>query len=197
MSGPDGDAALVSSVRQGDLNAFETLVNRHQKRMLNIAYRLTNDYEEACETVQDAFLSAYKNLDSFRGESKFTTWLTAITVNLSNNRLKQIKSRHGLEAFSLDEPAMTNDGQMIFDPPSKEQSAFNMLEQQEVQQKVQNCVKALADDFREILVLRDLQDFSYNEIGSMLKMPEGTVKSRLFRAREMVKDCLKRVMGEL
>ena len=72
-----------------------------------------------------------------------------------------------------------------------------MLERQEVQQKVQNCVKALADDFREILVLRDLQDFSYNEIGSMLKMPEGTVKSRLFRAREMVKDCLKRVMGEL
>jgi len=197
MSGPDGDAALVSSVRQGDLNAFETLVNRHQKRMLNIAYRLTNDYEEACEAVQDAFLSAYKNLDSFRGESKFTTWLTAITVNLSKNRLKQMRSRHGLEAFSLDEPVLTDEGQMIFELPSKEQSAVNMLEQQEVQQKVQSCVKALADDFREILVLRDLQDFSYNEIGSMMKMPEGTVKSRLFRAREMVKDCLKRVMGEL
>jgi RNA polymerase sigma-70 factor, ECF subfamily len=82
-----------------------------------------------------------------------------------------MKSRHSLEAFSLDEPAITYDGQMIFDPPSKEQSAVNMLEQREVRQKLQNCVEALADDFREIPVLRYLQDFSYNEIGSMLKMP--------------------------
>jgi RNA polymerase sigma-70 factor, ECF subfamily len=197
MSGSDDDAVLVSSVRQGDLNAFETLVNRHQKRQLNIAYRITNDYEETCEVVQDAFLSAYKNLSYFRGESKFTTWLTSITINLSKNRLKQMKSRVSREAFSLDEPVVTNDGQMIVDPPSKDQSALKRLEQQEIQQKVQNCIKTLDEDFREVLVLRDLQDFSYDEIGSILKIRQGTVKSRLFRAREMVKDCLKRVMGEL
>ncbi len=191
------DDVLVSSVRQGNLNAFETLVNRHQKKQFNIAYRITNDYEEACEVVQDAFLSAYRNLSHFRGESKFTTWLTAITVNLSKNRLKQMKSRVGREAFSLDEPIVTNDGQMTVDPPSNNQSALKSLEQKEIQQKVQNCVKALDDDFRKVLVLRDLEDFSYDEIGSILKIRQGTVKSRLFRAREMVKNCLKRVMGEL
>ncbi len=197
MSKSDDDAALVSLVRQGDLNAFETLVNRHQKRLLNIAYRLINDYEEACEAVQDAFLSAYRNIASFRGESKFTTWLIAITVNLSRNRLKQIKSRLGHEAFSLDEPVVIDNGQLIVDPPSNDQSALKRLEQQEIQQKVQNCIKTLDDDFREVLVLRDLQNFSYDDIGTMLKIRLGTVKSRLFRAREMVKDCLKRVMGEL
>jgi RNA polymerase sigma-70 factor (ECF subfamily) len=196
IAGSDDDAVLVSSARQGDLDAFETLVNRHQRRQLNIAYRITNDYEEACEVAQDAFLSAYRNLGYFRGESKFTTWLTAITVNLSKNRLKQMKSRANREAFSLDEPVVTNDSQMIVDPPSKDRSALEKLEQQEIQQKVQNCVKALDADFREVLILRDLQDFSYDEIGNILKIPQGTIKSRLFRAREMVKDCLKRVMGE-
>jgi len=76
-------------------------------------------------------------------------------------------------------------------------SALKKLEQDEIRQRVQHCVKKLEPDFREVLVLRDLQDFSYEEIGNILKVRAGTVKSRLFRAREMVKECLKRVMGEL
>ena len=196
-SGPADDAALISSARRGDLNAFETLVSRHQTRMLNISLRLIGDFDDACEVVQDAFLSAYKNLKSFRGESKFTTWLTAITVNLSKNRLRHTRSRQGHEAFSINEHFPGENGQMTLDLPSKERSVLSKLEQQEVQYHVQNCVKALEEDFREVLVLRDLQDFSYEEIGSILNIREGTVKSRLFRAREMVKDCLKRIIGEL
>jgi RNA polymerase sigma-70 factor, ECF subfamily len=191
------DAVLVSASQQGDLEAFEQLVAKHQKRMLNVAYRLTNDYDDACEVVQDAFLSAYKSIKSFRGDAKFTTWLTAITVNLSKNRLKQMRSRKGHEAYSLDEQVETDDGRMKIDPPSKEPSVLDRLEARDVKVRVQDCIKALEPDFREILVLRDLQDFSYEEIGGMLKVREGTVKSRLFRAREMVKDCLKKVMGEL
>ena len=84
---PDDDASLVALSKKGDLNAFEALVRKHQKRMLNIAFRLIDDYEEACEVVQDAFVSAYKNIRTFRGESKFSTWLTSITVNLSKNWL--------------------------------------------------------------------------------------------------------------
>ncbi|MGE5173688.1 MAG: sigma-70 family RNA polymerase sigma factor [Betaproteobacteria bacterium] len=197
MREPDADAGLVSSSQKGDLNAFEMLVQKHEKRMLNIAFRLTGDYDDACEVVQDAFVSAYRNIKAFRAESKFTTWLTTITVNLSKNRLKQMKSRQGREAFSIDDPVRTADGQMAVDPPSNELSVLDKLEQRDVQWKVQDCIKALEPDFREVLVLRDMQDFSYEEIGSMLKMREGTVKSRLFRAREMVRDCLKRVMGDL
>jgi len=193
----DDDAGLVTRSQQGDLGAFEQLVTKHQKRMLNIAYRLIGDYDEACEVVQDAFVSAHRNVKTFRGDSKFTTWLTAITVNLSKNRLKQLKSRRGHEAYSLDDPVETNDGEMTIDPPSKDPSVLDRLEKRDVQSRVQDCIKALEPDFREVLVLRDLQDLSYEEIGNLLKLHGGTVKSRLFRAREMVKDCLKRIMGEL
>jgi RNA polymerase sigma-70 factor (ECF subfamily) len=193
----DDDAPLVLSSQKGDLDAFEQLVARHQKRMLNVAYRLINDYDEACEIVQDAFVSAYKGIRSFRGDAKFTTWLTAITVNLSKNRLKQVRTRQGREAFSLDEPVQTDDGEMTIDPPSKEPSVLDDLEKRDVQQRVQDCINVLDPDFREVLVLRDLQDLSYKEIGSVLKIREGTVKSRLSRAREMVKNCLKGVLEEL
>jgi len=193
----DDDAGLVARSRQGDLDAFEQLVIKHQKRMLNIAYRLIGDYDEACEVVQDAFVSAHRNVKTFRGDSKFTTWLTAITVNLSKNRLKQLISRKGHEAYSLDDPVETNDGKVTIDPLSKDPSVLDRLEKRDVQSRVQDCIKALEPDFREVLVLRDLQDLSYEEIGNLLKLHGGTVKSRLFRAREMVKDCLKRVMGEL
>ena len=193
----DDDTALVAASQQGDLDAFERLVARHQKRMLNVSFRLINDYDEACEVVQDGFLSAYKHIRAFRGEAKFTTWLTSIIVNLSKNRLKQMRARTGHEAFSLDDPIETDDGRMPVALPSGAPSALDRLETRDVQIRVQDCIKSLDQDFREVLVLRDMQDFSYQEIGNMLKVREGTVKSRLFRAREMVKDCLKRVIGRL
>jgi len=193
----DEDSKLVASSQRGDLQAFERLVIKHQKRMLNTAYRIVGDYDDACEVVQDAFVSAYKNIDTFRGRSKYSTWLTAIIVNLSRKRLKQTRSRRGHEAFSLNEPVRTNDGEMTADPPSKDPSVLDRMEKRDVQARVQECVKTLDPDFREVLVLRDLQEFSYEEIGEMLKVRGGTVKSRLFRAREMVKDCLKRFLGEL
>lgn len=192
----DGDAALVASSRQGDLRAFETLVVRHQKRMLNIAFRLIGDHDDACEVVQDAFVSAFKNIRTFRGEAKFTTWLTTITLNLSKNRLKQVRTRQGHVAYSLDEPVRTDDGEMNRDAPSQEPSVLDLLEKRDVQIRVQDCIKALETDLREVLILRDMQEFSYEEIGTMLKMREGTVKSRLFRARETIKDCLDRFLGE-
>jgi len=197
VPGPDADAALVSSAQKGDLDAFETLVRRHQKRMLNIAFRLVDDYDDACEIVQDAFVAAFKNIKTFRREAKFTTWLTTITLNLSKNRLKQIKSRQRSIAFSLDDTVRTEDGHVAIDPPSKEPSVLDTMEKQDIRTKVQDCIKTLEPDFREVLVLRDMQDFPYEDIAGMLKIRAGTVKSRLFRAREMIRDCLKRVKGAI
>lgn len=192
----DNDAPLVAAAQDGDLRAFESLVTRHQTRMLNIAYRIIDDYDEACDAVQEAFISAYRHLGAFRGEAKFTTWLTTITVNFSRNRLQQMRSRRRREAYSLDERIDTPDGSLMHDPPSNEPSALKKLEQDEIRQRVRHCIEKLGQDFREVLVLRDLQDFSYEEIGDILKVRAGTVKSRLFRARETVKECLKRVPGE-
>ena len=197
ISEADNDAALVLSSQKGDIVAFESLVVRHQKRMLNVAFRLLGDYDEACEVVQDAFVSAYKNIRTFRGDSKFTTWLTAITLNLSKNRLKQIKARQSHVSYTLDDPLWTDDAELTRDAPSKEPSALDRLEKQDVRGKVQDCIKALEPEYREVLVLREMQDFSYGEIGGMLNIQEGTVKSRLFRARAAVRDCLKKALGEL
>jgi RNA polymerase sigma-70 factor, ECF subfamily len=193
----DADAALVALSQQGDLSAFEALVAKYQKRMLNIAFRFLGDYDDASEVVQDAFVSAYRNLRGFRAESKFSTWLTAITMNLSRNRLKRIKLHQARVPVSLDAPIQTASGEIMPDPPSGEPSVLDRMEKRDVQVKVQDCIKALESDFREVLVLRDMEDFSYEEIGGMLKVATGTVKSRLFRARESVKDCLKKSMGDL
>ena len=193
----DADAALIALSQKGDLTAFETLVAKHQKRMLNVAFRIVGEYDDACEVVQDAFVSAYKNIRGFRQEAKFSTWLTAITVNLSKNRLKRMIIRQKREPVSLDAPIQTADGEMMPDPASNEPSVLDRMVKRDIQAKVQDCIKVLEPDFREVLVLRDMQDFSYDEISGMLKVAAGTVKSRLFRARESVKDCLKKSMGDL
>ena len=191
----DDDAELVASSQKGDLGAFEQLVTKHQKKMFNIAFRIAGDHDDASEIVQDAFVAAFRNIRKFRGASRFTTWLTTITINQARNRLKQVRSRRAHEVNSLDDPIEQEDGSIRADPPSKAPSVLDRLEQRALQQKVQECIAALEPDFREVIVLRDLQEFSYDEIGLMLKVAAGTVKSRLFRARDSVKDCLKRAFG--
>jgi RNA polymerase sigma-70 factor (ECF subfamily) len=193
----DEDLKFVASCQAGEVDAFEVLVRRHQKRMLNIAYRIIGSYEEACEIVQEAFISAYKNIKGFKGKAKFSTWLYTIVINHSRNRLKQLKTRRYREAYSTNNPITTPDGEIQADPPSNAPSALDRLEAQDVQQQVQGCINILDAEFREVIILRDIQGFSYDEISVMLKVPEGTVKSRLFRAREGVRDCLKNVMGDL
>ncbi len=193
----DDDAEFVSRCRRGDTDAFEVLVKRHQKKMLNIVYRITGDYDDACEVVQEAFLSAYRTIKQFRGDAKFSTWLTSITVNHAKNRLRQTQSRSYHEVVSIDDPVETESGLLAYDPPAQEASAIEQLQQKEVREKVQECIHSLDDEYREVIVLRDLQGFSYEEIGAILKIPDGTVKSRLFRARDALKDSLKRTLGDL
>jgi RNA polymerase sigma-70 factor (ECF subfamily) len=193
----DGDFEQVASCQKGDLAAFEQLVRKYEKRMFNIAFRITGDYEDACEIVQDAFVGAYRGIRTFRGQAKFSTWLTTITVNLSRNRLKQVQGKRTHEKFSLEDAWPAAEGGMALDPPASDPPVDELLEKRDLQAKVQDCLNALEPDFKEVLILRDMQDFSYEEISAILKVQTGTVKSRLFRARGAVKDCLKRAMGEL
>lgn len=197
VQGVDEDRALVDQCRNGGMDAFEQLVAKHQKRMLNIAFRLVGDYEEACEAVQDAFVAAYRNIGAFRGEAKFSTWLTTIVLNHARNRLKQVRSRASRLIYSLDSPVLTEDGAVHSDPPSQDPSPLDRLEKQDKSARVRECIQALEPGYREVIVLRDLQDLSYEDIGLSLNIREGTVKSRLFRAREAVKDCLKKAWGDL
>jgi RNA polymerase sigma-70 factor (ECF subfamily) len=175
----DEDAEAVSLCKEGNVDAFESLVGKYQKRMFNIA-----------------FVSAYKGVKNFEGKAKFSTWLYAIVMNLSRNSLSQLKIQRTREAFSIDDPVGSDDV-IKRETASYEPSILERLERKDVQRKVQDCIDTLDNEFKEVLVLRDIQGFSYDEITDMLKMPAGTVKSRLFRAREALKDCLKKVMGKL
>ena len=192
----DEDHELVALCQAGDVEAFRPLVEKHQKRMLNIAYRMIGDYEAACEVVQDAFLSAYKSIRRFRGEAKFSTWLCRIVINASKSRAKQLKMRLQREGVSIGGMGDAGGDSKGSDPPSQGLSILEELERKEVQAKVQECIRSLDDEYREVVVLRDIQEFSYEEIGDILKIPGGTVKSRLFRARDALRDCLRKALGD-
>ena len=191
----DEDSGSVSLCKNGDIDAFEFLVKKHQKRMLNIAFRMIGNYEDACEVVQDAFISAHKNIRKFEEKARFSTWVCTIVMNLSKNRIKQLRIRGSHEAFSIDDPVLTEDGLMNRTQLSDEPSILEKLEKKNIQQKVQGCIDSLENEFREVIVLRDIQGFPYDEISDMLKIPEGTAKSRLFRARSVLRECLKKVKG--
>jgi len=193
----DEDDKAVSRCKQGDIDAYEELVEKYQKKMLNVAYRMVGNYEDACEIVQDAFVSAFKGIKGFEGKSRFSTWLHTIVVNLSRNRLKQLKTHSRCEGLSMDDPVVTDEGSLSIEIASNDPPIHEQLEKKELQQKVQGCINALDEEYREVVVLRDISGFSYIEIQDMLRIPEGTVKSRLSRAREALKDCLKKVIGEL
>lgn len=189
------DVLLAEACRTGDLAAFEQLVKRHQRMLLNVAFRITGVYEDACDIVQDAFIAAWRKIGDYRGEARLSTWLTAIVVNLSRNRLQQMQAKARAEAYSLDAPAAGSDCGFMPDPPGHAPSVLERMEEAELRRALQRCIHALTNEFREVLVLRDMQELSYEEVGGALGLREGTVKSRLFRARESVKDCLKRAMG--
>jgi RNA polymerase sigma-70 factor (ECF subfamily) len=191
----DEDCGLVTACQGGDVDAFEVLVRKYQKRMVNIAVRMTGDYEDACEIVQESFLSAYKSIKRFRGEAKFSTWLYAICINHAKNQMRSEKNRSRYVQPPGD--LLENErGSLVYQAASDDRPILEQLEKKEVDEKVQECICSLEDEYREVLVLRDIQGLSYEEIRGILDIPEGTVKSRLFRARESLRNRLKKALGD-
>lgn len=196
MSG-DEDLEYVIRCQKGDTDAFDVLVERHQKKMLNIAFRMMGDYEEACDVTQEAFVSAYKSIKKFKAEARFSTWLYRIVVNYAKNRLKQLNGLAKREGVSIDETEDKRADTMMNASLVNHANPGTEMETREREAHVQQCISSLDEDYREVLVLRDIQGFSYDEIKEILNIPDGTVKSRLSRARNALKDCLTKVMGDL
>jgi RNA polymerase sigma-70 factor (ECF subfamily) len=191
--GVDEDLTLVSQCKEGNVNAFEELVRRHQKRIFSVTFRMIGDYDEACEVTQDAFISAYRNIGDFKGKSKFSTWITAITINLTRNRLKALRSRRQREAFSIDDPKPVEDGELSSEPQAMSPSVLELLEKEDEKKRIQQCIDSLDPYQKEVLILRDVEGYTYEEIRNLLGISEGTVKSRLFRARQAMRVLLKKV----
>lgn len=193
----DADREYVILCQRGDTEAFSILVARHSKKMLNIAYRMLDDYDEACDITQEAFLASFRAIRTFKAEAMFSTWLYRIVVNCARNRLQQRLRLFRHENALFDE---TNDGQDDCAACHAEAVGGHpeqMMERCERDAAVQKCIAALDGEQREVVVMRDIQGFSYEEIRDILRIPDGTVKSRLSRARLALKDCLKKVIGEL
>ncbi len=193
----DGDAVFIMRCLAGNTDAFGVIVERHQGKMLNMAYRITSDYQEALDAVQDAFLTAYRNLEKFRGESLFSTWLASILINQAKNRMRKKGRLKKHECSSIDDPMINEKGAVIIEPADRGPTPLDSLQKNELDMNVQECIGSLDEDQRVVLVLREIEEYAYEEIGGMLGLPDGTVRSRLFRARALLKECLKKFMGGL
>ena len=183
----DEDLALVDKARSGDEKAFATLVNKYQSQIYNFAYRYCNDRQEAEDLAQEVFIKAYRNLAGFRGDAKFRTWLYQITKNQAINRVRMLSRRLKLRFSGY----ANSDGDDPIDRVECERPGQqDIIEGREEQKVVQRAILRLNPTFRVALILRDIEDLSYEEISTILELPEGTVKSRIHRARSELKKLL-------
>ena len=183
---------VIENCKAGDEKAFAEIVLHRQKKVFNIAYRMLGNSEEAKDLSQEVFISVYESIKDLKEEIKFDAWLTQITLNHCRNRWKYLKRRQYFNSDSLDDPIETEDGSVpraLYDPSDNPEI---LLEKKMVQQLIQGGLLKLKEDQRELLVLRDLQGYSYEEMGETLGLPEGTIKSKLHRARMDLKEILER-----
>jgi RNA polymerase sigma factor (sigma-70 family) len=178
MNKPQEDE-IIRRVRAGDTDAFGLLVDEYQKNVYNLALRMTGSPEDAQDMSQEAFIKAYNSLSSFRGESKFSVWLYRIVSNVC---LDFLRSRSKNQAMSLN--VELDDGETELDIPDLRCLPEDELERALTRQAVRDGLEALPPDQRQILLLREIEGFSYEEICRILALEEGTVKSRIFRARK-------------
>lgn len=174
------EAALVRRVLDGDSGAFEPLVAAYEKNVYNLALRMTGSPQDAEDMAQEAFLKAYRSLSGFRGDSKFSVWLYRIVSNVCLDFLRR-QGRRG--AVSL---TQEDDGgeEVQLDVPDSSQSPEALLERKLTREAVRRGLAQLPEDQRQILLLREIQGLSYEEIAEALALEAGTVKSRIFRARK-------------
>lgn len=187
----DPDRDLVARCKKGQPAAFDMLVRKYQDRVLNLAIRFLHEREIAEETAQDVFVAVYKHIKEFQGNSKFSTWLFRIVANHCHNKAKYLRRRKHKQTESLDAPIETDDGDMQRQVPDEPgHSPEDLSVRRDINERIQEAISCLDEDHRVIVLLRDVEDMSYEEIGEILGLPEGTVKSRLHRARNELRERL-------
>lgn len=176
------DTQLVAASKKGDQDAFTLLVQRHQRRVFNLVFRMLQQYEEANEITQETFIAAWQGLPSFRGDAQFSTWLYRIAYNCCLKQLDQRKRDNALQVAMQAEQILEN--------ADNETRADNELETHARQAMVHEQISNLPAKYRIVLVLRHLQEMTYEEMAEILTMPVGTIKTHLFRARNLLKERL-------
>lgn len=180
------DRKLVRNLRRRDEDAFRELVRVYQHRVFNIVYRILGDREEAEDVAQEVFVAIFKHIDSFRGDAKFSTWVYRIATNQARNRLKYHARRHRRDHQNYEDAPESahQDSDFAGTIPQPEDAVLG----RELEKIIQEGLAELGEIHRTIIVLRDVEHLTYQEIAEIVELPEGTVKSRLFRARVALKE---------
>lgn len=180
---------LVTRAQDGDLQAFEELVEIYQNRVFSQCYRLSGSYEDAQDLAQEVFFQAYRSLKSFRQDADLGTWLRKITVNLWINSARRKK----VVALSMDDPVPAKNGELVREIAASDESPLERVEREEFSAQVRKALSELAPDFRNVLILREIEGYSYEEIASLIRCSIGTVKSRLSRARRQLLEAIAKI----
>lgn len=186
----DVDLELVRRVQRGDSAAFDLLVRKHQHRVVALIGRYVHDWSEAQDVAQDTFIRAYRAMGNFRGDAQFSTWLHRIAVNTAKNHLVAHKRRPPGDDVDIDDAEQFESGLRLRDNDTPERE----LMRHEMEQTVMRAVEALPEELRAAITLREVDGLSYEEIAQQMKCPIGTVRSRIFRARDAIDAQLRPLM---
>lgn len=180
---------LIKRAQNGDSKAFELLIEAHFKKIYNIAYRIAGNPDDASDMTQEVMIKLFRNINSFGGNSKFSTWVYRVATNTCLDELKKLR-RHS--TYSINSEINTGDGEFLYEVEDTSPTPDLEVERSELADMVAKAITALNPEHRAIITLRDIQEFSYEEIANILNISEGTVKSRISRARMQLKKILER-----
>lgn len=187
------EVELVKKAQRGDKTAFDRLITMFRQHVINLCRRYMRNNEEACDMAQEAFCTAYTALKNFEHKSKFSTWLYRITVNLCINKLDNLKRRKYFETGSIH--ADEEQDKQGFDLPDKAMRQDEACEADETRRMIMAAMESFSAEEKNVIILRDMQEMEYEEISGIMNIPLGSVKSKLSRAREKLKDKIIKRMG--
>jgi RNA polymerase sigma-70 factor (ECF subfamily) len=185
------DIDLIRAVQAGDMAAFDELVLKHKNRLFNLVYWFLGDYQDANDCAQETFIKVFKSIKNFRFESSFSTWLYRIAVNTCKNKLKSSAYRWKKKTVSLETSNSSKNGNPLSEIVNGSPTPVMALEKKERMIRIQKAINSLPEEQNQVVVLRDIQGLSYQDISDITGLNLGTVKSRLARGRLELKNKLK------
>lgn len=183
----DYEKTLIKKAKKGNIKAFEKLIVKHEKIAYNTAYRLFNNEEDAKDITQEAFIKVFKNIKNFNESSSFSTWIYRIVTNTC---LDEMRKRKGKETESLDENIEMEDSSIKKDVEDVSTDLEKNIIEKEEKQEIHNAIHSLKEDYKTVIILKDIQGFKYDEISKILECSVSTVKTRVRRGRNNLKEIL-------
>jgi RNA polymerase sigma-70 factor (ECF subfamily) len=190
------ETVLIQAVQAGDMGAFDELVLKHKDRLFNLVYWFLGDYQDANDCAQETFIKVFKSIKKFRFESAFSTWLYRIAINTCKNRIKSSEYRWKKKTVSLEISNGSKNGNPCPEIANGSPTPVMALEKKEKMMRIQKAINSLPEEQNQVVVLRDIQGLSYQDISDITGLNLGTVKSRLARARIELKNKLKPLVNK-